>query len=122
LASHSSFLLGLSYYNNKQYPEAIKYLNRAIEVHKEGMHVYMLDDAWYFWLGRAYYDNGQYKDAVSCFMKASDKAFLNPAIKYDGAPNIPEVRFWKEYYIPLLPSKVCLLFLARECFVCQWSI
>lgn len=110
LASHSSFLLGLSYYNNKQYPEAIKYLNRAIEVHKEGMHVYMLDDAWYFWLGRAYYDNGQYKDAVSCFMKASDKAFLNPAIKYDGAPNIPEVRFWKEYYIPLCPPKYACYF------------
>jgi len=117
LASHSSFLLGLSYYNNRQYPEAIKYLDRAIKIYRKGMHVFGLDDAWYFWLGKAYYDNGQYKEAIPCFREASDIAFLMPAKKYDDAPNIPEVRFGKEYYIPLSPPKyACYLWLGNALY------
>lgn len=117
LAAHSSFLLGLSYYKNKQYKEAIQYLKRATEIYKEGMNAYRLGDAWYFWLGRAYYDDGQYKEAASWFLKAADVADLRPQTKYDGAPNIPEVRFWKEYFIPLCPPKdTCYFWLGNALY------
>ncbi|MBC7350175.1 MAG: tetratricopeptide repeat protein [Candidatus Aminicenantes bacterium] len=117
LAAHSSFLLGLSYYKNKQYKEAIQYIKRATEIYKEGMSAYRLGDAWYFWLGRAYYDDGQYKEAASWFLRAAEVADLRPQTKYDGAPNIPEVRSWKEYLIPLCPSKdTCYFWLGNALY------
>jgi len=41
-ASHYSFLLGKSYFDKGQYPEAITYLKRAIDIYKKGMYVFSL--------------------------------------------------------------------------------
>lgn len=117
LAAHSSFLLGVSYYKNRQYPEAIKYLKRADEIYKEGMHVYQLGYTWRYWLGRAYYDNKQFNEAAACFADVAKVAVINTRTYYDDLPNIPQVRFMKEYYIPLIPAKdLCYYWLGRAQF------
>ncbi|MGB4705088.1 MAG: tetratricopeptide repeat protein [Candidatus Saccharicenans sp.] len=105
LAAHSSFLLGISYYKNKQYPEAIQYLKRAIEVYREGMDSYLLEEAWFYWLGRAYLMNGQYQEAVTWLLKAAEKAGIKASEKYDRAPKDYDLQFCKKYYVPLVPSK-----------------
>lgn len=105
LACHASFLLGLSYYRNGQYGEAITYLKRPMEIHKQGMAIYRLDDAWNFWLGRAYFDNRQVKEAISCFIEAANSSLPRPETKYDDfPPTYHQVKFMKEYYIRLSPS------------------
>lgn len=105
LACHASFLLGLSYYKNGQYAEAITYLKRPMEIHKQGMAIYRLDDAWNFWLGRAYFDNQQLKEAISCFIEAASSSLVKPETKYDDfPPTYHQVKFMKQYYIPLAPS------------------
>ena len=117
LAAHSSFLLGVSYFKNRQYPEAIQYLKRTEDVYKEGMHVYQLGEAWYYWLGRAYYENGKYQEAASWLKKAAEIANMQPSTKYDGMPKIPEIEIWKKYYIPLVPSKdVCYYWQGRALY------
>ncbi|MBC7363940.1 MAG: tetratricopeptide repeat protein [Candidatus Aminicenantes bacterium] len=78
LASYCSFFLGRAYYGKGQMEEAIKYLKRAIEVYKEGMTVFGLDPAWYYWLGRAYYETDQYDKAIVSFQKAASIADENP--------------------------------------------
>jgi len=79
-ASHYSFLLGKSYFDKGQYPEAITYLKRAIDIYKKGMYVFQLDPAWYFWLGRAYYENQQYREAIVYFDQAGAAAPKDPAM------------------------------------------
>jgi len=117
LATHSSFLLGVSYYKNKQYPEAIQYLKRAIDIYKQGMHAYLLGEAWYYWLGRAYYENGQYQEAASWLKRAAENADMQPSKKYDGAPKIPDLEIWKKYYIPLVPSQdICYYWQGRALY------
>lgn len=117
LAVHSSFLLGLSYYKNGQYPEAIEYLKRTFAIAKEGMHIWRLDDAWSFWLGRAYYDNNDFKEAASWFREATTRALINPSTKYNDMGNYPQVRFAKQYYIPLAPSReLCYYWLGRALY------
>ncbi len=117
LAAHSSFLLGVSYFKNRQYPEAIQYLKRTVDIYKEGMHVYRLGESWYYWLGRAYLENGQYQEAAIWLLKAAENAEMQPAKKYDGAPNIPDLEIWKKYYIPLVPSKdVCYYWQGRALY------
>ena len=118
LASHASFLLGLSYFRDGQYAEAIKYLKRAIDVHKEGMKVYRLDDAWNFWLGRAYLANDQPAEAIRYLNEAAGSSLADPTRKYnDMPPTYYQVKFMKEYYIPLAPStSVCYFWLGRAYF------
>jgi len=115
LASHASFLLGLSYFRDGQYAEAVKYLKRAIDVHKEGMKVYRLDDAWSYWLGRAYLANNQPAEAIRYLNEAAGSSLADPTRKYnDMPPTYYQVKFMKEYYIPLAPStSVCYFWLGR---------
>ncbi len=72
LATYCSFFLGRTYYEKGQKQEAIKYLKRAIDVYKKGMHVNKLDAAWYYWLGLAYDDTDQHRDAIENLRKAAE--------------------------------------------------
>lgn len=118
LASHASFLLGLSYFRDGQYAEAAKYLKRAMDVNKEGMKVYRLDDAWSYWLGRAYLANDQPAEAIKYLNEAAGSSLADPTRKYnDMPPTYYQVKFMKEYYIPLAPStSVCYFWLGRAYF------
>lgn len=118
LASHASFLLGLSYFRDGQYAEAVKYLKRAMDVYKEGMKVYRLDDAWSYWLGRAYLANDQPAEAIRYLNEAAGSSLADPTRKYnDMPPTYYQVKFMKEYYIPLAPStSVCYFWLGRAYF------
>ena len=99
-ASVCSFMLGKAYFDKGQYPEAITYLKRAIDVYKKGMYIFHLDYAWHFWLGRAYFENNQYREAIVCFEKAASIAVENPGSLFPA-----EYTGLRTYYLPLIPPK-----------------
>lgn len=99
-ASHCSFLLGKAYFDQQQYPAALSYFKRAIDVYKKGMFVSKLDSAWYFWLGRAYFENAQYREAAFYFDKAASIAPENPRSLMPT-----DAVFWRKHYLPLIPPK-----------------
>ncbi len=99
-ASWCSFMLGKAYFENQQYPEAIAYFKRAIDVYKKGMYVFHLDYAWRFWLGRAYFENKQYKEAIVNFDKAASIAPENPETMIPS-----DYTAMRKYYLPLIPRK-----------------
>ena len=99
-ASVCSFMLGKAYFDKGQYPEAITYLKRAIDVYKKGMYIFHLDYAWHFWLGRAYFENNQYREAIVCFEKAASIAVENPGSLFPA-----EYTGLRTTYLPLIPPK-----------------
>jgi len=99
-ASVCSFMLGKAYFDKGQYPEAITYLKRAIDVYKKGMYIFHLDYAWHFWLGRAYLENNQYREAIVCFEKAASIAVENPGSLFPA-----EYTGLRTTYLPLIPPK-----------------
>ncbi|MEI0526614.1 tetratricopeptide repeat protein [Brachyspira murdochii] len=67
------FEQGKSYYNNGNYKEAIKCLNKAVELNPNDA------NNWH-WLGISYHENEEYSEAIRCLNKAVE---LNPNNEYN---------------------------------------
>jgi len=100
LASHCSFMLGKSYFDQQRYPEAIAALEKAIAVYRKGMGEYRLLPAWHFWLGRAYFETRRYQESALSFQKAASMAPENPRSGVQAS-----AIWWHQHYAPLIPPK-----------------
>ena len=98
---HCSFMTGKTLFNRKEYPEAVSYLKKAIDMSRNGKcDIIVSRSAWYFWLGRAYYENVQYKEAIDSFAKAVTIAAKDP-----GSLMPEYATVWRKTYLNLIPPK-----------------
>lgn len=120
-ASACLFLLGKAYYEKEQYKDAINYFKKSFDVGRKATGKgYKVDPmhasygALSYWLGMAYYHNNQYKEAIFNFNEALKQAVEDPESEFvrewSKFASVPNVKFWRKYYLPLFPPKYACYF------------
>jgi len=97
------FMIGVSYYMQSKYEEAISCIEKAIKLCKEGKPCFLRADTAFYWLGRAYLGKGDYEKAVDILEKVAKIAEENLKPPIDSPS-------WRRFYSTLVPEKSNALF------------
>jgi tetratricopeptide (TPR) repeat protein len=103
------FMIGVSYYMQNRYNESILYLEKVVQLCKNGKLCVIPANAVFFWLGRGYLEKGDIEKAIKILEVVAEESVENPKPPFDYPS-------WQRLYSNLVPKKSNALFWLSDAY------
>jgi len=103
------FMIGVSYYMQNRYNESILYLEKVVQLCKNGKLCVIPANAVFFWLGRGYLGKGDIEKAIKILEVVAEESVENPKPPFDYPS-------WRRLYSNLVPKKSNALFWLSDAY------